>query len=151
MGVLVVITTLALFASILAIWSYRQVLNTDVFVDRVDSILDDADVQAGLSNYVTNEVMEVLNAEQLASEYLPPIAQPLVGPLTAAIRGFVQDKTSELLATDTFQDFISGAVRRTHNAAIELLEGDTVRGFEIHGRPGGARTRCRSSSACSTA
>ena len=40
-GVLVVITTLALFASILAIWSYRQVLNTDVFVDRVDSILDD--------------------------------------------------------------------------------------------------------------
>ena len=45
----------------------------------------------------------------------------------------MEDKTSELLATDTFQDFISGAVRRTHNAAIELLEGDTVRGFEIVG------------------
>jgi hypothetical protein len=45
----------------------------------------------------------------------------------------VEDKTRELLATDTFQDFISGAVRRTHKAAIELLEGDTVRGFEIVG------------------
>jgi hypothetical protein len=132
-GVLVVLTTVAMFASIVAVWSARQVLNTDVFVDRVDSVLAEPAVQAGMSQYITNQVMDVLNAEELASQYLPPIAQPLVGPLTAAIRSFVEDQTSALIASDTFQDFASRAVRRTHSAAVTLLEGGTVAGFELVG------------------
>ena len=132
-AVLVVITTLAFTASILAVWSYRQVLNTSVFTDRIESIISDPEVIDALAGYITDEIFDALDAEQLAANALPEQAQVLVGPLTAAIREFVQNTTERVLATEPLQDALIRAIEVAHRNAIKLVEGDTVAGFEIQG------------------
>jgi hypothetical protein len=132
-GALVVLTTIAFTASALAVWSYRQVLNSDVFADRVESIVTDPEVIDSLANYLTDEVMEVVDPEALLADVLPAAAQRLAGPITAAIRGLVFDASKRVLASPTFQQVLVNGVERAHRAAIKLLEGDRVAGFEIVG------------------
>lgn len=131
--ILIVLATLGMLGSVVAVWAYRQALNTDVFGDRVDSILADPAVNTAMANYVTDQVMGAIDAPKLASEFLPPVAQPLVGPLEAAIRSFVLDKTAAVLASDTFRDVLGRAVRRAHSSAVKVLEGDRVAGVDIQG------------------
>lgn len=131
--ILVVLATLGLLASVVAVWAYRQALNTNVFGGRVDSILADPAVHTAMANYVTDQVMDAIDAPKLASEFLPPLAQPLVGPLEAAIRTFVLDKTTGVLASDTFRDLLGRAVRRAHSSAVRVLEGERVAGVDIQG------------------
>ncbi len=129
--VLVILTTLGFTASLIAVWSYRQVLNTSVFTERVETVISDPEVVDALALYITDEVFEAINPEQLAANALPDSAQSLVRPLVAAYRTFVLTITEKVLARPEVQSVVVDAVELAHRSAIKLIEGEKVAGFQI--------------------
>src|SRR4051794_30538906 len=132
-GALIVLTSVAVLASSLAIWSKRTLLNSDVFVRRTSAVISDPQVTTALSTYVTNQVLMAVNARAEASTALPAQAPKLVGPFVAAIGSYVEEKVNEVLQSDTFQDTIAKVLGRVHSDVLDLLEGKTVAGAQLVG------------------
>jgi hypothetical protein len=53
-GLLVVVTCLAMLASVVGIWARRNALDRQVFADRVAPLASDPNVQAALATFITN-------------------------------------------------------------------------------------------------
>jgi hypothetical protein len=132
-GALVVISSILVLASTVGLWSFRQVYNADVFVDNVNSIVTHPEIQANLANYLTDQIMVAINPEQRARDALPAQADPLIGPVVSAIRGFVNQAALKVVASPQFSQLVDQSARLAHTAAINLLEGKKVAGVTING------------------
>jgi hypothetical protein len=132
-GVFVVLFSISLLVTVLAVWSVRQVLNTNAFAGHVEVALKSPAVQTELSNYVANEVVKVIQPEKIAAARLPPKAQALASPLATAFDSLITKTTNKLVANPTFQRVILTAVTKTHQAAVNLLEGKPAGNLEVHG------------------
>jgi hypothetical protein len=136
---LVVVTSLIFTVAATGVWTRRNALNTDRWVSTVTPIAADPEVQAALGRYVTDQLMTAIDPEAFFESVLPERGQILAGPLTNALRGFVNDKVSEFLASDTFQKLWVEINERAHTRLVDVLEGDldgqvpgvTVRGDDV--------------------
>lgn len=123
--VLVVLACVSFTGATVGVWAGRSLLNNEVFADRAGDLGADPAVQAALGAYLTDELMTVIDPEQLFREALPDRGQILAVPLANAVRGFVQDKVDEFLASDTFANLWEEAVTRAHARAVDVIEGDS--------------------------
>ena len=136
---LVVVTSLVFTVAATGVWTRRNALNTDRWVTTVTPIAGDPAVQATLGRYVTDQLMTAIDPEAFFESVLPERGQILAGPLTNALRGFVNDKVTEFLASDTFQRLWVEINERAHTRLVDVLEGDldgqvpgvTVRGDDV--------------------
>ena len=132
-GVFVVIFSISLLVTVLAVWSVRQVLNTNAFAGHVEVALKSPAVQTELSNYVASQVVKVVQPEKIAAARLPPRAKALASPLASGFDTLITKTTNKLVANPTFQQVILTAVTKTHQAAVNLLEGKPAGNLEVHG------------------
>lgn len=116
--VLVVSTCVALLASIVGVWANRTLLDSDRFSDSVERTLDEPVVVNALAARVARELDAVIVRSGLVGRLLPadiPARDDgLVGVLERPARAF--------LASERGQSFLVEAVRRTHAAAVRVLE-----------------------------
>jgi O-antigen ligase len=122
---LVVITSFGVLTSSVAVWTHRVLLNTDEWVETVGPVASDPAVQAAAANYLTDQAMSVLNAESLLQQALPDRVSFLASPLSSAVREFVHDAISKLLASDQFARLWVGINRVGHQITVNVLRGDT--------------------------
>jgi hypothetical protein len=132
-GVFVVLFSISLLVTVLAVWSVRQVLNTNAFAGHVEVALKSPAVQTELSNYVASQVVKVVQPEKVAAARLPPRAKALASPLASGFDSLITRTTNKLVANPTFQQVILTAVTKTHHAAVSLLEGKPAGNLEVHG------------------
>jgi hypothetical protein len=132
-AIFVVLFSISLLVTVLAVWSVRQVLNTNAFVGHVQVALASPAVQAEFSNYVANEVVKVIQPEKIVADRLPPRAKPLASPLATAFDSLVTKETSKLFATPAFQKVVLTAVTKAHRTTVSLLEGKPAGNLEVHG------------------
>jgi hypothetical protein len=127
-GALVVIACLLATLTAPAIWTYRTLLTTDVFVARVTPIGFDPAVTPVLSDRLTNQIFGLIDVETVVAEALPERGQILAGPLTGAIRDFVNERVNQVLASDRFETAWTAANRFAHGQVVSILrdEGDVV-------------------------
>jgi cell division protein FtsB len=132
---LVVTTSLMFTISATGVWARRNALNTDRWVETVTPIARDVEVQRALGRYITDQVMTAVDPKEFFESVLPERGQVLAVPLTNALRGFVQDKVTEFLATDNFSKLWVELNRRAHTRLVDVLEGDTrdVPGVQVQG------------------
>ncbi len=123
--VLVVLSCVAFTGAAVGVWAKRSFLNNEVFAERAGPLGADPAVQAALGIFITDQVMSTIDPEEIFREALPDRGQILAVPLANAVRGFVQSKVDEFLATDTFADLWAEAVTRAHARAIEVVEGNS--------------------------
>ena len=128
-NVLAVLTCLATLFSVIAVWTHQTLFDTDKWMEIVGPLADDPAVTDAVGATITDQLFQVIDPEQYAREALPEQAQFLAGPMTNAVQGFVRDGVQQLLRTDQFQQVWDTANRLTHDAAVRLLRGETVRGF----------------------
>src|SRR5690606_4788023 len=76
--VLVLAATLSFFAASVGYWADRNLLTTDVWVDRVAPLSADPDVQAALTQVLTDQLMDVLDPAARISGAVPSGARGLV-------------------------------------------------------------------------
>jgi hypothetical protein len=124
-GLLVVVTCLAMLASVVGIWARRNALDRQVFADRVAPLASDPNVQAALATFITNEVMMTIDPESIFKDALPDQASILAVPLSSVVETFVMEQVEKFLASDAFAKLWAESTSLAHNAAVDLLEGKT--------------------------
>jgi hypothetical protein len=130
---LVVLTSLVVTVAVAGVWARRNALNTDRWVKTVGPVAQDPAVQDALGTWITTELMGVIEPEELFESVLPERGQILAGPLTNALRGFVNDQVDTFLASDTFQRLWVQVNERAHARVVAVLEGETPRNLQIEG------------------
>jgi hypothetical protein len=132
---LVVTTSMVFTIAATGVWARRNALNTNRWVSTVTPIAADPAVQEAFGRYLTDQLMTAVDPEQFFESVLPERGQILAVPLTNALRGFVQDKVTEFLGTDTFQTLWVEINTRAHTRLVDVLEGNTrqVPGVEVRG------------------
>lgn len=131
--VLVVLFSISLLASVLATWTSRQVLNTDVFMKNMTTAIEEPAVQAALTTYISKEVVTLVDPQQRIADALPARAQFIAGPVAGAFDSLVHQSVQKLVANPTFQEVLLRAIRRAHETAIGLLEGKKEGNLILHG------------------
>jgi len=123
--VLAVLTCLSILASTVGVWAHRTLLNTDSWVNAVAPLASNPDITDAVAKRLTEELMQLIDAPQLAETALPAQAQVLAAPLSEAVGSFVERTVGELLQTPQFEQFWIEANRRVHALVVKVLRGDT--------------------------
>lgn len=152
-GALVVVTSLLLVASTVAVWGNRTVFDTERFMAVVDPALEDPAFYQSLSRNVSDQVIEALDLEtrvqarltQLdefitealvdAVELPDPVRaalslveRPSLADLTPSIvdplEERVRDRIVDFFTSEDFRTRFPLLVRRAHEAAVALIEED---------------------------
>jgi hypothetical protein len=122
-----ILTTLAVLAtvlSLLSIWTLRTLTNTDLFVDRVGSIIEQPAVAQQIGERAAAEIVVAADLQQRIAEALPPEAAIAAGPIASAAQGFLADGATELVETEQFQQAWDTALTASHRLAIGVLAGE---------------------------
>ena len=116
----VVLTVLAIFA----VWTERQALDTDEWVDTSSALLDDPAIQSALTEYLTEQLFTNVDVQAELADRLPSQVAPLAGPLSGALRELATNVAERALASSQVQDAWATANRTAHELLLNLVEGD---------------------------
>jgi hypothetical protein len=125
MGATVVVACLATVLAATSFWVHRTLLDTNQYVRVVKPIGNDSTVDTALGAYLSQQLLEVVNAQKVISDALPEGGRILAGPLANAVRTFIQDQITKLLHTDAFQQAWVVANRTAHATAVAVLRDRT--------------------------
>ena len=122
-AVLAILFCILLPVTYVVTWTHYTVLNTNGFVKAVGPIAADPAVQAAASVAMTNQIFTALDAQQVIASNLPPKASFLAGPVTNAVKGYVQTAVNKVLSSSQFQALWTQAIRFAHTQVLAVLNG----------------------------
>jgi hypothetical protein len=127
-GTLVVLACLSFLTAMPGVWANRTFLHSDHFVERAGPLVDDPAVQEALTIRLTEQLMVLIEPGALFEEAVPERGQILSAPLANAVEGFVLGRVERFLASDSFEQLWTAAIRVAHEAAVRALrdESDVV-------------------------
>jgi hypothetical protein len=150
---LIILTSLMLVASTVAVWGKRSVFDTDRFMNVIDPALDEPAFYDSLSRNISDQVIEALDletrvrarltqldeflAEALVEAVDVPdrvrtalslVDRPSLADLTPSIvdplEQRVRDRIVGFITSEDFRTRVPLLVRRAHEAAVALITGD---------------------------
>jgi hypothetical protein len=119
---LVVLASVVLLLSMIANWVQTQVLSSNQLSDQTDQILKNKDVQEQLSIFAVDQLYANVDVQAQIQQKLPPPAQPLAAPVTAATRQLAENVAETALASPQVQNLVSDAIGRAQQRFIDLIE-----------------------------
>lgn len=125
-GLLVIVSALAMVAASTSLWTRRHIVNTDVFVAGVQRIVTDPTVSAAVETQVVDVIMarpEVGQALDEAVTLLPPRLQQFRPAIEDGARSLLTQGVRLILTSPQFETLTSAAVR---NAQTQLVNGQPV-------------------------
>jgi len=124
---LVIVASLGILVSTVALWTHTVLFNTDKYVATVGPIGKDPAVTQAVADAVTAKTMEATDLENRIREVLPPQAQFLVAPLVAQVQKYVNEKVAEFLQTDTAYNAWLTINRNVHEQLVAVLRNQSNR------------------------
>ena len=121
----VLLSCVLLLATVAGVWARRSFLRSDIFSERAGNLIDDPAVQAALGLYLSDQITTLIDPESVLEDVLPDRAQILSVPLATAVETFIADQVTTFVQSDRFADLWKEAVRRAHERAIAVLEGNS--------------------------
>ena len=112
-GLLVLVNAVALVLASTSLWTRHNVVNTQVFVTNVETMVDLPEVEARITERVTTTVManpEVQQAIDDAITVLPPRLQVFRSPVEEGIGSLVSAGVRRLLTDDPFRPLTQAAL-----------------------------------------
>jgi hypothetical protein len=132
--VLLLLAALLVVSAVAARYVRGQVLDTDRYVETVTPLATDPDIQAAVSNRLTDEVVDRIDIPALARELattLNPDAPPrpvinglLAGPVTDAVDSFVAKQVDKFVHSGQFVTLWTEANRVAHQELEIVLTGE---------------------------
>ena len=119
---LVVLGSFLAFLSVFAIWTERQALNTDDWVETSGRLIQNQTIRAELSDYLVDQLYENVNVEAELKDVLPGDTKDLAGPAAGGLRQVAGGGAERVLETSTAQDLWEDANRSAHEQLIAVLE-----------------------------
>jgi hypothetical protein len=119
---LVVLGSLLAFLSVFAIWTERQALNTDDWVDTSGRLIQNDTIRAAVGTFLVDQLYENVDVEKELSEILPGETKQLAGPVSGGLRQVAGDGADQVLQSSTAQELWKSANRSTHEQLLAVLE-----------------------------
>jgi hypothetical protein len=120
--VLIVLGSLLAFLSVFAIWTERQALNTDDWVQTSGRLIENETIRKAVGNYLVDQLYENVDVEKELSEILPGETKELAGPISGGLRQVGGEGADQVLQSSTAQELCKSANRTTHEQLLEVLE-----------------------------
>jgi len=121
---LVVLGSVFAFLSVFAIWTERQALNTDDWVQTSDRLIENSTIRTAVGDYLVDQLYANVDVEQELKEILPGDTKELAGPVSGGLRQVAGDGADQVLKTSTAQDLWQDANRTAHEQLLAVLEDD---------------------------
>jgi hypothetical protein len=129
-----IVAVIGLFASTLASWGRSEFFNSDTIAAAAREALGEPGATEAVSEYLTAQIFEVVEAEQRLNETLPENLTVLTPILVGGAKNFVESRVTNVLNEPRVQDVLVGVVREAHKALVRVLEGDqAISGVSIAG------------------
>jgi hypothetical protein len=120
--VLVVLGAVLAFLSVFAIWTERQALNTDDWVNTSGRLLQNETIRGTLGDYLVDQLYENVDVRKELEEILPGDTKDLAGPAAGGLRQVAGQGAEKALETSTAQGLWEEANRTTHEQLLAVLE-----------------------------
>lgn len=125
--VLVVLAALAVTLSLLAMWTFRTLTDTDLFVDRVGSVIEQPEVASAIGDAAAAQLVDALDLEDRLRDTLPDEVAVAAIPIAAAAQDRLAKGATALAQTDQFRAAWDAALASGHRISIAVLsEADTA-------------------------
>ncbi|MFI0962521.1 hypothetical protein ACH4S8_14130 [Streptomyces sp. NPDC021080] len=128
--VLVLLAALLTPLSAVAAWSSDLIGNTDRYVQTMQPLASDPDIQNAVANRVTDAVMQHVDVETLLQSVAPAdrprLTQalgPISGAITSGVKDFVHTVALKFVSSDAFATLWTELNRRAHAAVDKALTG----------------------------
>jgi hypothetical protein len=119
---LVILGSVLAFLSVFAIWTERQALNTDDWVDTSGRLLHNETIREELSTYLVDQLYENVDVRKELEEILPGDTKDLAGPAAGGLRQVAGEGAEKVLESATAQELWEEANRTTHEQLLAVLE-----------------------------
>jgi len=122
---LVVLGSVLAFLSVFAIWTERQALNTNDWVDTSGKLIQNEKVRAAVGEYLIDQLYENVNVEQELEDILPGETKQLAGPVSGGLRQVAGSGAEQVLKSSTAESLWKDANRAAHEQLLAVLENKT--------------------------
>ncbi len=119
---LVVLGSVLAFLSVFAIWTERQALNTDDWVDTSGRLIQNEKVRAAVGEYLVDQLYANVNVEQELEDILPGETKQLAGPVSGGLRQVAGGGAEQVLKSSTAEELWKDANRAAHEQLLAVLE-----------------------------
>jgi poly(3-hydroxybutyrate) depolymerase len=130
--------------SVVAVWANSQITDQSRYLDTVAPISESPEVQAAVTDNITNRVLGYVDVAALTTEAvsrlsangtLPPALagslNALAKPLADGVKGFVHDQVANVVSSQAFSDAWLQANRVAHQEVIGALTGEGAKGVQV--------------------
>ncbi|HEY5815241.1 MAG TPA: hypothetical protein VIS95_02760 [Solirubrobacterales bacterium] len=119
---LVVLGSVLAFLSVFAIWTERQALNTDDWVQTSGRMIEDEKIRAAVGEYLVEQLYDNVDVEKELEDVLPGDLKELAGPASGGLRQVAGTGAEQVLQSATAQDLWKDANRAAHEQLLAVLE-----------------------------
>jgi hypothetical protein len=119
---LVVLGSVLAFLSVFAIWTERQALNTDDWVDTSGRLIQNETVRAAVGDYLVDQLYENVDVEKELEDILPGETKELAGPVSGGLRQVAGGGAEQVLKSSTAEALWKDANRAAHEQLLAVLE-----------------------------
>jgi hypothetical protein len=119
---LVILGSVLAFLSVFAIWTERQALNTDDWVDTSGRLIQNEEIRTAVGDYLVDQLYANVDIEKELEGILPGETKELAGPVSGGLRQVAGGGAEQVLQTSTAQELWKDANRSTHEQLLAVLE-----------------------------
>ncbi len=115
-------TIIGLFA-VLAVWTNRQVLNTDNWTNTSSRLLEDKTIQTAVAAYAVNQLFSSGVPQAQIKAVLPARLQGAAGPVSAGLEQLAGQIAPRVLASQQVQTAWRAANHAAHATLLKIING----------------------------
>ncbi len=121
--VLVVLASLLIPISVIAVWAINTVTNTDKYVETMAPLATNPVIQQGLAKRTTDKLFAHTDVQSRITKVLPKAAKPVVAPIVAQVHTYVEGLALKVFESPKFAKLWDSLNRQSHSAVINTLTG----------------------------
>ena len=110
-------------ASVIAVWSRNQLLNTNSYVATVAPLAKDPVIQADVAERLAVVIIDFADIENRVGSVLPELLNVVTENATVAFNTFVREQTQNIVESDAFYVLWAESNRLGHTALAAALTG----------------------------
>ena len=123
-NILVVLGVLLLVVSVLANFVKREALDSSSFKSTSRALIADPKIQTALASTMTDQLFANVDVTSTLQARLPPILQPLAGPIAGGVHELVPQAAEQILQRPKAQELFVQASGRAQQQVVKVLEGN---------------------------
>jgi hypothetical protein len=119
---LVVLGSVLAFLSVFAIWTERQALNTNDWVDTSGKLIQNETIRAAVGEYLIDQLYENVDVQKELEGILPGETKQLAGPVSGGLRQVAGSGAEQVLKSSTAEGLWKDSNRAAHEQLLAVLE-----------------------------